>query len=75
MNGHIPYGRIYEWEYGGGKIHIGEQIFRQLSEWVEFEKELICTLMKQGYEYLKIHLEAKLIENLGCKLEQLNEYE
>ena len=40
----------------------------------ELEKELIRMLTEQGYEYLQIHSEAELIENLRHKLEQLNGY-
>lgn len=41
----------------------------------ELEKELIHMLTEQGYEYLQIHSEAELIENLRHKLEQLNDYD
>ena len=41
----------------------------------ELEKELIRMLTEQGYEYLQIHSEAELIENLRYKLEQLNSYD
>ena len=41
----------------------------------ELEKEFIRMLMEQSYEYLQIHSEAELIENLKYKLEQLNGYD
>ncbi len=41
---------------------------------VDLEKEFICMLMEQGYEYLQIHTEAELIVNLRKKIEQLNSY-
>lgn len=41
----------------------------------ELEKEFIHMLTEQGYEYLQIHSEAELIENLKYKLEQLNGYD
>jgi len=41
----------------------------------ELEKEFIRMLTEQGYEYLQIHSEAELIENLKYKLQQLNGYD
>lgn len=41
----------------------------------ELEKEFIRMLTEQSYEYLQIHSEAELIENLKHKLEQLNGYD
>lgn len=38
------------------------------------EKEFIHMLTEQGYEYLKIHTEADLIQNLRLQLEKLNNY-
>ena len=38
------------------------------------EKELINTLVEQGYEYLPIHSENELILNLRKQLEKLNNY-
>lgn len=38
------------------------------------EKEFIRMLTEQGYEYLKIHREADLIDNLRAQLEKLNYY-
>ncbi len=38
----------------------------------ELEKEFIRLLQEQSYEYLAIHSEAELINNLRAKLEELN---
>lgn len=38
------------------------------------EKEFIRMLCEQGYEYLSIHSEKDLIQNLRTKLEELNNY-
>ncbi|MCH5250316.1 MAG: type I restriction endonuclease subunit R [Lachnospiraceae bacterium] len=40
----------------------------------ELENEFIRLLCEQGYEYLPIHTEKDLIENLRSKLEELNNY-
>ena len=40
----------------------------------ELEKEFIRMLTEQGYEYLPIHKESDLIENLRRQLEKLNDY-
>ncbi len=40
----------------------------------ELEKELIRTLVDQGYEYLTINSEDELIANLRTQLENLNNY-
>ncbi len=40
----------------------------------ELEKEFIRLLSEQGYEYLKIHKEADVIDNLRKKMEELNSY-
>ena len=40
----------------------------------ELEKEFIRLLKEQGYEYLNIHNENDLINNLRCQLELLNDY-
>lgn len=40
----------------------------------ELEKEFIKMLTEQGYEYLTIHKEADLVNNLRSKLEELNSY-
>lgn len=39
------------------------------------EKEFIRMLCEQGYEYLSIHSEQDLIQNLRTKLEELNHYQ
>lgn len=39
------------------------------------EKELINTLVEEGYEYLSIHSENELIQNLRNQLEKLNNYQ
>lgn len=39
------------------------------------EKELINTLVEQGYEYLTVHTENELILNLRSQLEKLNNYQ
>lgn len=39
------------------------------------EKEFIRMLCEQGYEYLSIHTEKDLIQNLRTKLEELNHYQ
>ena len=41
----------------------------------ELEKEFICQLCEQGYEYLQIHKEKDLIANLRNRLEELNGYQ
>lgn len=41
----------------------------------ELEKEFIRLLCEQGYEYLSIHAEKDLINNLRNKLEELNGYQ
>lgn len=40
----------------------------------ELEREFIRLLREQGYEYVTIHSEQDLIENLRIQLEQLNQY-
>ena len=40
----------------------------------ELEKEFIRMLTEQSYEFLPIHNEADLINNLRKKLEELNKY-
>ena len=40
----------------------------------ELEKEFICLLRDLGYEYLTIHKETDLIDNLRTQLEKLNNY-
>lgn len=40
----------------------------------ELEQEFIRLLCEQGYEYLPIHTEEDLIQNLRTRLEDLNDY-
>ena len=40
----------------------------------DLEKEFIALLTRQGYEYMAIHQEKDLIDNLRHQLEQLNSY-
>ncbi|MBO6304991.1 MAG: type I restriction endonuclease subunit R [Selenomonadaceae bacterium] len=40
----------------------------------ELEREFIRLLCEQGYEYLKIHTEKELAQNLRSQLEGLNDY-
>ncbi len=40
----------------------------------ELEEEFIKLLISQGYEYIQIHNEASLIQNLRRQLEKLNDY-
>ena len=40
----------------------------------QLEKELIKTLTEQGYDYLPIHKEKDLVENLRVQLQKLNDY-
>ena len=40
----------------------------------ELEKEFIRLLCEQGYEYLPIHTEEDLIQNLRARLEEVNDY-
>ena len=41
---------------------------------VQLEKELIKTLTEQGYDYLPIHKEQDLVDNLRVQLQRLNDY-
>lgn len=41
----------------------------------DLEKEFIRMLCEQGYEYLQIHTEKDLINNLRKQLENLNSYQ
>ena len=41
----------------------------------ELEREFIRMLCEQGYEYLNIHTEAELLQNLRVRLSKLNNYE
>ena len=40
----------------------------------ELEKEFIALLGRQGYEYISVHTEADLVNNLRLQLERLNNY-
>ena len=40
----------------------------------QLEKELIKTLTEQGYDYLPIHKEKDLVDNLRVQLQRLNDY-
>jgi type I restriction enzyme R subunit len=40
----------------------------------DLEREFICLLTSQGYEYLAIHNEAALVANLRKQLEELNDF-
>ena len=40
----------------------------------ELEKDFIRMLTEQGYEYLSIHTETELLQNLRMQLEKLNSY-
>lgn len=55
----------YDTDYEKGKEYQSE---------AELEDALIKQLVKQSYEYLDIHKEADLTDNLRAKLEELNEY-
>ena len=41
----------------------------------ELEKDFIRMLTEQGYEYLPIHTESELLQNLRTQLEKLNNYQ
>ena len=40
----------------------------------QLEKEFIKTLTEQGYDYLQIHKEQDLVDNLRVQLQKLNDY-
>ena len=40
----------------------------------QLEKDFIKTLTEQGYEYLPIHEEKDLVDNLRVQLQRLNDY-
>ncbi|MBR5249229.1 MAG: type I restriction endonuclease subunit R [Bacteroidales bacterium] len=40
----------------------------------QLEKEFIKTLTEQGYDYLQIHTEQDLVDNLRVQLQRLNDY-
>ena len=56
-------------EYEPVKVRAG-----QYQSEAALEKEFIRMLCEQGYEYLSIHSEKDLIQNLRTKLEELNNY-
>lgn len=54
-----------------------EPIYRKSTQYqseAEMEREFICQLEKQGYEYLPFKTEKELIDNLRRQLERLNDY-
>ena len=54
-----------------------EPAYRRSSQYqseAEMEREFICQLEKQGYEYLPFKTEKELIDNLRRQLERLNDY-
>ena len=55
----------YETQYGAPDQYQSE---------AALEKEFIKTLTEQGYEYLPIHTEKDLVDNLRVQLERLNHY-
>lgn len=55
----------YEYEY--------QKLDKYQSE-AQLEEKFIRTLTQQGYEYLPIHQEKDLVENLRVQLEKLNSY-
>ncbi len=57
-------------EYEPLKVHAD-----QYQSEAALEKEFIRMLCDQGYEYLSIHTEKDLIQNLRNKLEELNHYQ
>ena len=55
----------YETQYGAPDQYQSEPAL---------EKEFIKTLTEQGYEYLPIHTEKDLVDNLRVQLQKLNHY-
>lgn len=54
-----------------------EAIYRKSDKYqteAQLEKEFIKTLSEQGYDYLQIHKEQDLVDNLRVKLQKLNNY-
>lgn len=54
-----------------------EAIYRKSDKYqseAQLEKELIKTLTEQGYDYLPIHKEQDLVDNLRVQLQRLNDY-
>ncbi|MBP9995045.1 MAG: type I restriction endonuclease subunit R [bacterium] len=58
---------VSEYEAGYGKTD-------QYQSEAALEKDFIKTLTEQGYEYLPIHEEKDLVENLRVQLQKLNDY-
>ncbi len=58
---------VSEYEAGYGKTD-------QYQSEAALEKDFIKTLTEQGYEYLPIHEEKDLVENLRVRLQKLNDY-
>ena len=58
---------VSEYEAGYGKID-------QYQSEAALEKDFIKTLTEQGYEYLPIHEEKDLVDNLRVQLQRLNNY-
>ena len=58
---------VSEYEAGYGKID-------QYQSEAALEKDFIKTLTEQGYEYLPIHEEKDLVDNLRVQLQKLNNY-
>ena len=54
-----------------------QKIYRKSDKYqseAQLEKELIKTLTEQGYDYLPIHKEQDLVDNLRVQLQRLNDY-
>ena len=54
-----------------------EAIYRKSDKYqteAQLEKEFIKTLTEQGYDYLQIHKEQDLVDNLRVQLQKLNNY-
>ena len=58
---------VSEYEAGYGKID-------QYQSEAALERDFIKTLTEQGYEYLPIHEEKDLVDNLRVQLQRLNNY-
>ena len=58
---------VSEYEAGFGKID-------QYQSEAALEKDFIKTLTEQGYDYLPIHEEKDLVDNLRVQLQKLNNY-
>ena len=54
-----------------------QKIYRKSDKYqseAQLEKEFIKTLTEQGYDYLPIHKEQDLVDNLRVQLQKLNDY-